>query len=240
MPQPNRYGRPSGDIPAGHDQDAPRRGRQPGTQSGDADGTAKLLQNAFVASKDMAPTTFNEWLINTGDKLILVDTGYANEIGPLAGKLPKTLAAAGVNPADIDAVVITHIHPDHCNGLLTAEKQIAFPNATIRANKLDADYWLDDTNEKTAPAFLRPMFEGDKASLRPYIAVGRFVPFEGSLPRVRSLFGYPYVSSVRMRSLSSNDGYYILGLNGTVWAFGNAKYFGSLSGTWAVDLMQAP
>jgi len=66
------------------------------------------------------------------------------------------------------------------------------------------------------------------------------VPFEGSLPRVRDLYGYPYVSSVRMRSLPSNDGYYILGLNGTVWAFGQAKYFGSLPGSWAVDLMQAP
>jgi hypothetical protein len=43
-----------------------------------------------------------------------------------------------------------------------------------------------------------------------------------------------------MRSLPSNDGYYLLGLDGTVWAFGAAKYFGSLSGTWAVDLMQAP
>jgi type VII secretion-associated serine protease mycosin len=66
------------------------------------------------------------------------------------------------------------------------------------------------------------------------------VPFEGSLPRVRSLYGYPYVPSVRMRSLSSNDGYYLLGLNGSVWAFGAARYFGSISGTWAVDLMQAP
>ena len=66
------------------------------------------------------------------------------------------------------------------------------------------------------------------------------VPFEGSLPEVRDLYGYPYVSSVRMRSLASNDGYYILGLDGTVWAFGNARYFGSLTGAWAVDLMQAP
>jgi subtilisin family serine protease len=66
------------------------------------------------------------------------------------------------------------------------------------------------------------------------------VPFEGSLPRVRSLYGYPYVPSVRMRSLPSNDGYYLLGLNGTVWAFGAAKYFGSFGRTWAVDLMQAP
>jgi glyoxylase-like metal-dependent hydrolase (beta-lactamase superfamily II) len=91
--------------------------------SGDAEGSAKLLENAFVASKDMAPTTFNAWLINTGDKLILVDTGYSNGAGPAAGKLPKALAAAGVNPADIDAVVITHIHPDHCFGLLTTDNR---------------------------------------------------------------------------------------------------------------------
>jgi subtilisin family serine protease len=66
------------------------------------------------------------------------------------------------------------------------------------------------------------------------------VPFEGSLPGVRAIFGYPYVSSVRMRALPTNDGYYILGLDGTVWAFGSAKNFGSLSRSWAVDLIQAP
>jgi type VII secretion-associated serine protease mycosin len=66
------------------------------------------------------------------------------------------------------------------------------------------------------------------------------VPFEGSLPGVRAIFGSPYVSSVRMRALPTNDGYYILGLDGTVWAFGSAKNFGSLSNSWAVDLIQAP
>ena len=66
------------------------------------------------------------------------------------------------------------------------------------------------------------------------------VLFEGSLPRIRAVYGYPYVSSVRMRSLSTNDGYYILGVDGSVWAFGSAKYFGSAAGSWAVDLIQAP
>jgi glyoxylase-like metal-dependent hydrolase (beta-lactamase superfamily II) len=56
---------------------------------------------------------------------------------------------------------------------------MAFPNAIRRASKLDADYWLSDSNEKSAPDFLRPMFEGDKASLKPYIAAGRFQPFDG-------------------------------------------------------------
>ena len=72
-----------------------------------------------------------------------MDTGYSNGIGPVARHLPKALAAAGVNPADIDAVVITHVHPDHCNGLLTTDKQIAFPNATVNVNGDEFAWWME-------------------------------------------------------------------------------------------------
>jgi hypothetical protein len=64
--------------------------------------------------------------------------------------------------------------------------------------------------------------------------------YEGSLPAVRGILGLSYVPSVRMRAIPSNDGYYILGLNGVVYGFGQARYFGSLTNTWAVDLLQAP
>jgi subtilisin family serine protease len=64
-------------------------------------------------------------------------------------------------------------------------------------------------------------------------------PYVGSLPQVRKLYNWPYIPSVRMRSLPTRDGYYILGSNGAVTAFGKAKYFGSAPRTWAVDLMQA-
>jgi hypothetical protein len=66
------------------------------------------------------------------------------------------------------------------------------------------------------------------------------VPFAGSLPQLRSLLGLPYVSSIRFRALPSGDGYYILGLDGTVSSFGTAKNFGSPRGVWAVDLMLVP
>jgi type VII secretion-associated serine protease mycosin len=65
-------------------------------------------------------------------------------------------------------------------------------------------------------------------------------PFEGSLPGIRKLLGMPYLPSIRMRNIPTNDGYYILELNGTVYGFGNARYYGSLPGVWAVDLMPAP
>lgn len=147
--------------------------------SGDAEGAAKLLENAFVGSKDMAPTTFNEWLINTGDKLVLVDTGYSNAIGPLAGHLPKTLAAAGVNPADIDAVVITHIHPDHCLGLLTTDKQIAFPNATVHVNGEELAWWLEgDMKIPDGKPFFKELFEGGRAAFKPYVVAKRVQTFK--------------------------------------------------------------
>jgi hypothetical protein len=66
------------------------------------------------------------------------------------------------------------------------------------------------------------------------------VPFEGSLPVMRALAGWPYVSSIRLRPLPSSDGYYILGSNGAVSSFGAARNFGDLRGIWAVDLMLAP
>ncbi len=65
------------------------------------------------------------------------------------------------------------------------------------------------------------------------------VPFRGSLPGIRAP-GAQYAPTVRMRALKGGDGYYMLGQNGAVYAFGAAKYFGSATGTWAVDLMLTP
>jgi glyoxylase-like metal-dependent hydrolase (beta-lactamase superfamily II) len=147
--------------------------------SGDAEGSAKLLQNAFAPSTDMAPTTFNAWLINTGDKLVLVDTGYANGAGPAAGHLPKALAAAGVKPGDIDAVVVTHVHPDHCLGLLTTDNQIAFPNATVHMNGDEFAWWLEgDMKIPEGKPFFKGLFEGGRAAFKPYVDAKKVQTFK--------------------------------------------------------------
>jgi glyoxylase-like metal-dependent hydrolase (beta-lactamase superfamily II) len=148
--------------------------------------------NTLLAAADLkAPTegSINAFLINTGTKLILIDSGAGTLYGACCGHLIENLRAAGYRPEQVDEVLLTHLHADHVGGIAPGGR-MAFPNAVIRASKLDADYWLNDENEKAAPAFLRPMFEGDKASLKPYIAVGRFQPFDGDpelAPGIRAI-----------------------------------------------------
>ncbi len=101
--------------------------------------------DAFMpAGKVTVP--FNPTLINTGSKLVLIDTGNGPSPDGAVGQLFPNLAAAGVRPGDIDIVVISHLHPDHTNGLRTTDGAIAFPNATIIAPEPDWAFWMSDDN----------------------------------------------------------------------------------------------
>jgi glyoxylase-like metal-dependent hydrolase (beta-lactamase superfamily II) len=137
------------------------------------------IEAALAAVDLRAPPegSINAFLINTGTKLILIDTGAGALYGACCGRLLQNLHAAGYQPEQVDEVLLTHLHEDHVGGVMVDGK-IAFPNAVIRVSKRDADYWLNDANEKAAPTFLVPMFEGAKRVLRPYIASGQFQPFE--------------------------------------------------------------
>jgi glyoxylase-like metal-dependent hydrolase (beta-lactamase superfamily II) len=89
---------------------------------------------------------FNPIVVNTGAKLVLIDTGYGPGIAPTVGLLPATLAAAGIDPKAIDIVLISHMHGDHILGLKTLDGALAFPNAEIKVPSVDWAYWMSDDN----------------------------------------------------------------------------------------------
>ena len=93
---------------------------------------------------------FNPIVINTGSKLVLIDTGYGPNIGPTVGLLPKHLAAAGIDPKAIDIVVLSHLHPDHINGVKTKDDALAFPNAEHKVPAQDWAFWMNDENAARA------------------------------------------------------------------------------------------
>ncbi len=137
----------------------------------------KALERWYL--RDPVDTSVNGYVINTGAKLVLVDAGAANLFGPSLGKLLANLKASGYQPEQVDEIYITHMHPDHVGGLMAGDK-LAFPNATVRADKQDADFWLSQAKMDAAPQDSKSFFQGAMASLNPYIAAGKFKPFDGA------------------------------------------------------------
>lgn len=135
------------------------------------------LARAYL--KDPVETSVTAYLINTGSKLVLIDTGAGAFFGPTVGKLMGNLKASGYQPEQIDEVYVTHMHADHIGGLVSGDK-IAFPNAIVRADRRDADYWLSKANMDAAPKEAKQFFEAAMAAVNPYIATDKFKPFDGN------------------------------------------------------------
>ena len=136
----------------------------------------KTLKDNFL--KVPLETSVNAYLINTGSKLVLIDTGAGALFGPTLGKLQANLKAAGYQPEQVDEIYITHMHGDHVGGL-TPAGAAAFPNAILRADKHDTDYWLSKANMDAAPADRKGFFQGAMMSFEPYIKADHLKTFNG-------------------------------------------------------------
>jgi len=144
-----------------------------------AEKTLRTLQNVYLGVP--LETSVNAYLVNTGAKVVLVDTGTAGLFGPTAGRVLANLKASGYSPEQVDEIVITHMHGDHIGGASAT----AFPNATLRVDKRDSDFWL-------APEQVAKGGDGGKAIaalVKGFADGGRFKPFEGSAAGVEIVPG---------------------------------------------------
>ena len=98
---------------------------------------------------------YNPVVVNTGSKLVLIDTGVGEAANNTSkgqiGQLLTNLAAAGYDPKAFDAVIISHYHGDHVNGLLKADNSLTFPNAEILVPANEHKFWMDDGEMARAP-----------------------------------------------------------------------------------------
>ena len=134
--------------------------------------------------------SLNTFLIKSGGRLILVDTGGGTLLGPDAGGLPKALAAAGFSAADVTDVLLTHNHRDHIGGL-AADGKAAFPKATVHLSKTEHDFWMNPANEATAAERAKPNFAATRDMLALYPGkVLTFAPGKELFPGITPLAAY--------------------------------------------------
>jgi glyoxylase-like metal-dependent hydrolase (beta-lactamase superfamily II) len=89
----------------------------------------------------------NPLLVKSGDRVLLFDTGAGGNFGPSSGHLAAALAAAGVAPASVTDVFISHVHGDHVGGLLNTDNAAAFPNATIHISNPEWEFLKSQSTE---------------------------------------------------------------------------------------------
>lgn len=118
----------------------------------------QAMRAAYLPAVDNLPLSFTALLVNTGTRLVLIDTGTGGQIAPTAGLLEANLAAAGASPRAIDTIIISHFHPDHIDGLKTKDDELVFPGAEILVPEAEWDFWMDDANLRSAPEVVRSYF----------------------------------------------------------------------------------
>lgn len=137
---------------------------------------ARLLTSAF--RRPTPRSAVNAFLVRSGGRVFLIDAGGGNIAGPTLGGLPANLRAAGVGPEAVDAMLMTHLHPDHVGGLLGADGRPAFPNAELLVPEPEAAFWLDEG--RTPPAGAEAYFQVARTAARAY--GDRLRPFSAGEP----------------------------------------------------------
>ncbi|GJD53400.1 Ribonuclease BN [Methylobacterium crusticola] len=131
------------------------------------DAVQAALERAFLP-KDALPITFTPLLLTLGGRRVLIDAGFADSGPPGTGGTLRGLAALGVAPEAVDAVVISHFHPDHILGLRRKDGALAYPNARILVPEPEWRFWMEDARMADPPEALkanlgavRKVFGGD-------------------------------------------------------------------------------
>ena len=132
------------------------------------------LAAAFQAT-DQLVIPFTTTVVRTPQHTVAIDASLGEFGPPTAGHWRKNLAGAGIDPSQVDTVVISHFHGDHISGLRGKDGTATFPNARIMVPEAEWAFWMDDGQMSRAPEGMKAAFENVRRVFGPIAA--EVVPF---------------------------------------------------------------
>jgi len=151
----------------------------------------KLLAKDFRSGGDKLRLEVNAFVVNTGDKLVLVDSGTVPGFAPTLARFPERLAAAGYKPEDFDAIVMTHLHADHVGALTMGEGKARFPNAEFILSAAEMKFWWDDGIMSRAKKEDQFFFQAARGASKPYEKAARTFDKDGEVVKGISAVALP-------------------------------------------------
>lgn len=133
-------------------------------------------------------TAFNGFLVQTGDEVVLIDTGTGGAFGDTGGFFAENLAATGISPEQVTKVVATHLHPDHVGGSFT-EQSAVFANAEFVVHEADLDFWVREADFGSASEMVQGFAQAAQTAVSAYD--GRLAPFTGEAQVARGVTAMP-------------------------------------------------
>jgi glyoxylase-like metal-dependent hydrolase (beta-lactamase superfamily II) len=111
----------------------------------------------------------NNFVFERDGKVIMIDAGAGNTMQPTLGKLPDNLRKGGIDPAAVTHILLTHIHPDHANGLVDDGGAPHYPNAELLVHETEMDFWLGESQPGVSENTKR-MHQRARIDLKPYLS----------------------------------------------------------------------
>jgi glyoxylase-like metal-dependent hydrolase (beta-lactamase superfamily II) len=166
----------------------------------------KAALKAAGRSDDKVQIPFTVTFVKTPGRTIMFDAGTGGQMAPTAGRLSANMKAAGISPAEIGTIIITHFHPDHIFGLMEKDTNAqVYPNAEIIVPDPEFAFWTDKTRTATLGKYRQGLAKRVRATLPNWSNVSRFSGEKEVAPGITAIPAHGHTAGHTVFSVASGS-----------------------------------